>query len=482
MGSNWRIYSLGDLIDVKHGFAFKGEYMRDDIEHGPIVVAIGNFDYNGGFRFSETKLKRYTSDYPESFTLQAGDMLLAMTCQTSGGEILGIPGIIPNDGHVYLHNQRLGKIVIKEPKHVCLEYLYWLFLSQDFNQFIFQRATGTKILHTSPTKILEYQTHLPPLAEQKKIARQLWQLQNKTILNRQISQTLEQMAQALFKSWFVDFDPVVDNALDAGFFEQDLTFPDELLYRADARRAVRVQEGFKPLSAATRQLFPAAFELCDEPSLGLGGWVPKGWENIAIYSLAEFINGAAYKAFEPNLEQRGLPIIKIAELKAGITAQTAFSDREMPDKYRLSTGDILFSWSGNPDTSIDTFVWTYGDALLNQHIFKVTPPDDLGERSFVLIALKSLRKVFAETARNKQTTGLGHVTVADLKRLQIVKPEPNVLAAWDSLVSPYVNQSLSLTLQLQTLSNLRDTLRPKLISGELHLDDIEADIAEEGAT
>ena len=57
MGSNWLIYSLGDLIDVKHGFAFKGEYMRDDIEHGPIVVAIGNFDYNGGFRFSETKLK-----------------------------------------------------------------------------------------------------------------------------------------------------------------------------------------------------------------------------------------------------------------------------------------------------------------------------------------------------------------------------------------------------------------------------------------
>ncbi|MGL5596947.1 MAG: hypothetical protein ACRDDA_02275 [Aeromonas sp.] len=124
MGSNWRIYSLGDLIDVKHGFAFKGEYMRDDIEHGPIVVAIGNFDYNGGFRFSETKLKRYTSDYPDSFTLQAGDMLLAMTCQTSGGEILGIPGIIPNDGHHYLHNQRLGKIVIKEPKLVCLEYLY----------------------------------------------------------------------------------------------------------------------------------------------------------------------------------------------------------------------------------------------------------------------------------------------------------------------------------------------------------------------
>ncbi|MFL9598807.1 hypothetical protein, partial [Aeromonas veronii] len=73
------------------------------------------------------------------------------------------------------------------------------------------------------------------------------------------------------------FDPVVDNALDAGFFEQELDLPDELLRRAEARKAVRAQAGFKPLPAATRQLFPATFEPCAEPSLGLGGWVPKGW-------------------------------------------------------------------------------------------------------------------------------------------------------------------------------------------------------------
>ncbi|MOA02617.1 hypothetical protein D3C78_1220750 [compost metagenome] len=90
-----------------------------------------------------------------------------------------------------------------------------------------------------------------------------------------------------------------------------------------------------------------------------------------------------------------------------------------------------------------------------------------------------MRPLFAETARNKQTTGLGHVTVADLKRLQIIKPEPNILAVWDSLVSPYVNQSFALTLQAQTLSNLRDTLLPKLISGELSLDETEAELAEE---
>lgn len=131
----------------------------------------------------------------------------------------------------------------------------------------------------------------PSKNEQLKIAKILKTLDDKVALNRQINQTLEQMTQALFKSWFVDFDPVIDNALDTGFFEQDLDFPDELLRRAEARKAVRAQEGFKPLPAATRQLFPAAFEPCDEPSLGLGGWVPKGWDYKNAESVADITIG-----------------------------------------------------------------------------------------------------------------------------------------------------------------------------------------------
>ena len=110
----------------------------------------------------------------------------------------------------------------------------------------------------------------------------------KITLNRQINQTLEQMAQTLFKSWFVDFDPVVDNALDAGFFEQDLAFSDELLRRVEVRKAVRESDNFKPLSEDIRRLFPNAFEECTEPALGLGGWVPKGWNNGCISDVAHY--------------------------------------------------------------------------------------------------------------------------------------------------------------------------------------------------
>jgi type I restriction enzyme, S subunit len=95
----------------------------------PIVVGIGNFEYSGGFRFESTTLKAYIGDYPKEFILKPGDILLVMTCQTAGGEILGIPGRIPNDGRTYLHNQRMGKVIIRDKKKVDIGFLYWLFLT-----------------------------------------------------------------------------------------------------------------------------------------------------------------------------------------------------------------------------------------------------------------------------------------------------------------------------------------------------------------
>jgi type I restriction enzyme S subunit len=140
----------------------------------------------------------------------------------------------------------------------------------------------------------------------------------------------------------------------------------------------------------------------------------------------------------------------------------------MPDKYRVNNGDMLFSWSGNPDTSIDIFVWNQGPAWLNQHIFRVVPNGE-HERGFVLMTLRNLLPVFAEVARNKQTTGLGHVTVEDLKRLLAVRPPKAVLLGWNTLIEPLLARSFGLEGENNTLAALRDTLLPKLISGQLRV-------------
>ncbi|MCP8898968.1 restriction endonuclease subunit S [Gilvimarinus xylanilyticus] len=168
---------LRDLIQIKHGFPFKSEYWSDDDGQLPIVVTIGNYDYEGGFRFFDTKIKCYSGDYPEDYKLNPGDLLLAMTCQTPGGEILGIPGIIEDKDRLYLHNQRMGKVEVINKNIVTLEYLYLLFLTDDFRRFLFSSASGTKVLHTSPSKISEYEFFLPPLAYQQSVVNEYKQVE-----------------------------------------------------------------------------------------------------------------------------------------------------------------------------------------------------------------------------------------------------------------------------------------------------------------
>jgi type I restriction enzyme S subunit len=153
------------------------------------------------------------------------------------------------------------------------------------------------------------------------------------------------------------------------------------------------------------------------------------WQRSNVYDLAIWKNGLAFKNID--FSDVGRPIIKIAELKNGVTAQTARTAVEYDPAVFIRQGDMLFSWSGNPDTSIDAFRWEGEDGWLNQHIFKVTPKVGISNE-FLFFVLKWLRPRFAEIARNKQTTGLGHVTTRDLKRMVVGVP---TLQEQDSIIS-----------------------------------------------
>lgn len=354
---------------------------------------------------------------------------------------IGEVGIVPDDGEQYVISSSLMKLTC-DPSRAFPLFIYYFFKSELGRFELLKNASqvGTPGIGQPLASLKSISVPLPKIDEQKAIAALLGILDDRIALLRETNTTLETIARALFRSWFVDFDPV----------------------RAKA-------EGLEPegMDSATAALFPDGFE---ESKLGL---VPKGWATRPIYDMASYINGAAYKAFEPNAERRGLPIIKIAELKAGVTSQTAFSDVVMPDKYLIETGDILFSWSGNPDTSIDTFVWGHDPALLNQHIFRVLPHIP-SERSFVLQTLRNLKPVFAELARNKQTTGLGHVTVADLKRLHVVDPPVSVIEQFNNIAETIHQMIFGSEQKAQTLTQLRDTLLPRLISGQLRLPEAKA--------
>ena len=437
MAGEWAKVRLGDLVKITHGWPFKSECFTEERAGRPIIVSIGNFQYTGGFRFESTTIKEYTADYPKEYELTPGDILLVMTCQTSGGEILGIPGRIPDDGNTYLHNQRMGKVVIKERKRIDPGFVYYLSLWSDFNRELCVSASGTKILHTAPVRIEAFEFNLPPLAEQKAIAAVLGALDDKIELNRRMNATLEAMARALFQSWFVDFDPV--------------------RAKLDGRKPIGLDE-------TTAALFPDSFQ---ESSLG---HTPKGWEVRSLDKTAHYLNGLALQKYPPG-DGLTLPVIKIAQLRKGDSVGADRCNTELPVNYIVQDGDVLFSWSG----SLEVELWCGGPGALNQHLFKVTSPE-FPKWFYYLWTLCHLDE-FRLIAAGKATT-MGHIQRGHLTAAKVLIPPRPLLDAMTRTMSPLIDQLIANRIQARTLATLRDTLLPKLLSGELQV----ADVASKTAT
>lgn len=165
-----------------------------------------------------------------------------------------------------------------------------------------------------------------------------------------------------------------------------------------------------------------------------------------LYDLATWKNGLAFKKID--FSATGKPVIKIAELNNGIGSNTSFTNGNYGDAVALHWDDLLFSWSGNPQTSIDVFRYRLKDGWLNQHIFKVTANEQLVSKDFLYYILKYLKPFFTEIATNKQTTGLGHITLADLKRMSLIVPERSVQ---DRIVS--ILKSLDDKIEMNTKIN-----------------------------
>lgn len=176
---------------------------------------------------------------------------------------------------------------------------------------------------------------------------------------------------------------------------------------------------------------------------------PEKWERHQLYSLAHWVNGLAFRDFQ--FSSVGRPIIKIAEIKGGFGGQTKFTEHTFDDDVLVQAGDMLFSWSGQPETSIDVFWWRGREGWLNQHVFKVTPHPDV-DRTFFFYLLRYLKPNFVEIARNKQTTGLGHVTKRDLENINVALPSlaeqkslAAVLGALDDKIE--LNRRMNATLE-----------------------------------
>ena len=276
---------------------------------------------------------------------------------------------------------------------------------------------------------------IPPPTERRQIAGFVSALDDRIALLRVTNFTLEAIAQALFKSWFVDFDPV----------------------RAKSQGLVPAG-----MDEATAALFPDGF---DESALGLA---PKGWEVRALDEIATYLNGLALQKFPPS-DESWLPVIKIAQLRKGDTVGADRAGRNIRPEYIIQNGDVLFSWSG----SLEVEVWCGGEGALNQHLFKVTSKEF--PKWFYLHWTRHHLDHFRQIAASKATT-MGHIQRAHLSEAKVLVPPAALLGAMDAYFAPLLARIVQNELQAQTFANLRDTLLPRLISGQLRLPEVVAEL------
>ncbi|MBV5284056.1 MAG: restriction endonuclease subunit S [Paludibacter sp.] len=156
----WNTGSLSEIIEISHGYAYKGEFFSD-IETSEILVTPGNFKIGGGFNLN--KFKFYNGICPANYILEKGDLIVTMTDLSKEGDTLGYPALVPNINDKRLHhNQRIGKILFKQTPDYKF-YLYWLMRSISYRSFVLSGASGTTVKHTSPSRICEYKTIIPEL-------------------------------------------------------------------------------------------------------------------------------------------------------------------------------------------------------------------------------------------------------------------------------------------------------------------------------
>ncbi|MCP9016589.1 restriction endonuclease subunit S [Streptococcus sp. CF8-6] len=414
--SEWKRYKLGELLRVKHGWAFKGEFFSDTGVQS--ILTPGNFYESGGFKANPSKDRFYSGDYPKEYLCSKGDLVVAMTEQAAG--LLGSTAIVPEDNR-YLHNQRIGLISCNESLNK--DFAYYLFMTQSVRQQISRSASGTKVKHTSPEKIYDVQVDIPKIQTQKNIAIFLSILDKKIQINNQINQELEAMAKTLYDYWFVQFD-----------------FPD--------------QNGKPYKSSGGKMVYNP--ELKRE--------IPEGWGVDSLWNIANFYNGLAMQKYRPDTnEDDYLPVIKIREMMNDFSKDTEKARLDIPTEAVVERGDILFSWSA----TLEVIIWGKERGALNQHIFKVT--SDTYPKSFIYFELKSYLKVFKAIAELRKTT-MGHITQDHLKQAKIVVPPIEIISKLDAKLQPIMLKQQILENQNQELTQLRDWLLPMLMNGQVKVE------------
>lgn len=326
------------------------------------------------------------------------------------------------------------------------DFLRWLVVSPDWWAEIEKyNNVGAVFDSLKCADVPKFCLPIPPKEFQSKISELLSGLDDKIELNRRTTETLEAMAQAIFRDWFVDFGPVRRKL-------------------AGATDPVAIMGGLTPDPARAAELAALFPEALGDDDL------PVEWSEKPLDQIADFLNGLALQKYPARPGEPSLPVIKIAELRGGLTEKSNRAAPDLPERYIIRDGDFLFSWSG----SLMAKVWTEGVGALNQHLFKVS--SDKYPQWFYARWVHHHMPEFQSIAASKATT-MGHIQRGHLSSAMTACPPDNLLEAMSKVMDPLWQRAIHNDLEKRTLAETRDYLLPRLMSGEVRVGDTALEIA-----
>lgn len=346
------------------------------------------------------------------------------------------------------------------PKIADQYYVYYYFSWSKTSNLI--KALNSKSVQPvfNFSTLKKFKIDIPPLEEQKAIAHILGSLDDKIELNRQMNATLEAMAQALFKSWFVDFDPVLDNALAAGN-----PIPDELQEKAAAREALG--NARKPLPEDIAALFPAAFVWTEEM-----GWIPEGWEVKSLDELITLIGGGTPKTSVEEYWDGDIPWFSVVDAPNPSDVFVIDTEKHVTQAgidnssaKILPTGTTIISARG----TVGKCAMVATPMAMNQSCYGIRGKDGISD-TYVYYAIYLQ---VADLQQRSHGSVFSTITRDTFKTIKLPFGSPQITEKLDDVIRPYFDKILSNSLQANTLKQLRDTLLPKLLSGELRIPDAE---------
>ncbi|MBR9784263.1 MAG: restriction endonuclease subunit S [Gammaproteobacteria bacterium] len=454
--ANWEVRPLEELTESKnisYGIVQPGS----NDPKGIPIIRVNNFSSNG---LDTSNVLKVSPEIEKKFSktrLRLGDVLLTLVGST--GQTYVVP-----DKYVGWNVPR-AVAVIRPNSIVSSEWIKICLDSQYTKQFLDSRANTTVQKTLNLSDIKKIPIPIPPKKERAFIETCAVDLDKKLNLNSEVNQTLEKMAQALFKSWFVDFDPVIDNALAAGS-----EIPDALQHRVEIRKKAHALQkqnpSIQPLSAATQRLFPSEFEHCGDNTLGIQGWIPKSWEVTSFESLISLVGGGTPKTTIDDYWGGDIPWFSVVDAPNDSDVFVIDTEKHVTQLgVNKSSTKIL-----REGTTIISARGTVGKCAL------VGSPMAMNQSCYGIVGKFENHDEYIYFLTRYQVSDLqkrGHgsvfntITRETFKSISLAKSDDLLTQKFSELVRPYLTKILSNNKQNVELTKLRDVLLPKLISGEV---------------